>query len=383
MKIINNLLFILKYVVVGIIGGFLVLFFMPNSNLSFNWQSSQEAWQFYQANKNFTPPPPQPSAATLFESLSFSNAVQRAYPSVVGIYAYRPKGIRENIQSDDEQKIFDVGVGFGSGIILDDGYIVTNYHVIANAERVSVNFYDGRRRFVNLVGVDSKSDIAILKADLKDLTPAKLANSKDVRAGDIVMAIGSPFGREQSVSMGIVSAIAHDPFTARIQTDAAINTGNSGGPLINTHGEIIGINQITFSSRGGGQTGISHAIPIDIVKNIVTDIIDNGRVRRNWIGINTRELSLRGYRQLFPGIEHGTGVIVTGIEKDSPALIAGIKPYDLIVRIDGNTVLGLSSFYQLFYNTPIGEEVELTIIRQGEEIIVPVQLVEETTELFN
>lgn len=382
MNLINNLLFVLKYVVIGIIGGSLILFFMPNSNFSFNWQSAQQAWEFYQTNKNFIPPAPQSPSAP-FESLSLSNAVQKAYPSVVGIYAYRPKGIRENIQSDDEQKIFDVGVGFGSGIILDEGYIVTNYHVIANAERVSVNFFDGRRRFVNLVGVDRKSDIAILKTDLKDLTPAELANSKDVRAGDIVMAIGSPFGREQSVSMGIVSAIAHDPITARIQTDAAINTGNSGGPLINGHGEIIGINQITFSSRGGGQTGISEAIPIDIVKNIVSDIIEHGRVRRNWLGIVAGELRLNGYRQLFPNIEFGTGVIVSGIEKDSPAQKAGIRNYDLIIRIDGKEIRGLSSFYKLFYDTPIGTNVVLNVIREGKEIRVPVQLVEEATELIN
>jgi S1-C subfamily serine protease len=375
MQLFDTIKFLTQSILFGVLFGSLILFFMPNSPLSFNWQSAQAAWDFYQQQSSTSISESQQKVS--LENVSFSNAVQKAYPSVVRIYAFRPKGIRDNNQAESDKKILDVGVGFGSGIILDDGYIVTNYHVIENAERISVNFYDGRSRFVNLVGFDKKTDIAILKTDIKDLNAAELANSRDVRTGDIVMAIGSPFGADQSVSLGIVSAVAHDPTAAKIQTDAAINNGNSGGPLINSQGDVIGINQMTISSRGGGQTGISAAIPIDIVKNIVSDIILHGRVRRNLLGIQAGALNLQGYRQYFPQIEFGIGIIVTDIEPGSPAESAGILVNDLITKIDDREVQGLSSFYQLFYDIPIGGKAIFEVVRGEQTIRLSVQLTEE------
>ncbi|WP_444995039.1 S1C family serine protease [Aliikangiella sp. IMCC44359] len=372
-----------KSITLGVIVGFFILFFMPESKMSFNWHSAQAAWQFYQEHKKSTEAEEKIEPLTI-DNLSFSSAVQKAYPSVISIYAYRPKGIRDNYQTDDNVRILDVGVGFGSGIILENGYLVTNYHVIANAKNVSFNLSDGRRRYADLVGYDIKTDIAVLKTDIQDLKPAKLANSSEVRVGDLVMAIGSPFGSNQSVSLGIISAVMHDPY-ARIQTDAAINNGNSGGPLINSSGEIIGINRSSVNSKGGGQTGVNYAIPIDKVKHIVNDIILYGRARRNWLGISAAELLDDDYKKYFPNIEQGRGIFVTEIDPSSPAHRADIKPKDLLISYDKQEINGVSEFYKMFYNTPIGKSVEFELIRfhSGKKMKIVVQLEEEINTALN
>ncbi|MET1255788.1 S1C family serine protease [Aliikangiella maris] len=374
MQIINNLVFIIKSIFWGIFIGALILFFMPESKLPFNWQSVQGMWDFYQQHR-IELQHQQADPHLQVEDISFADAVQKTYPSVVSITVFRPKRIRDNYHSDANSKILDLGVGFGSGIILENGYIVTNYHVIMNSDQISANFYDGRRRLVDLVGFDRTTDIAILKTDLPDLKPAKLANSGNVRVGDIVMAIGSPFGSNQSVSLGIVSAITGLP-QMRIQTDAAINSGNSGGPLINSHGEIIGINQVSVNSRGGGQTGINYAIPIDKIKDIVNGIILDGRYKRNWLGITAGELTDLERSKYFPEVEEGKGVFVNKIELNSPADKAGIRYTDLIIEYNGEIINSLNDFYDLFYRTPIGATVEFVIIRDGKKFAVPVKLEE-------
>lgn len=376
MPVIIHLLFIIKAVFVGLTVGFLVLFFMPNSNMPFNWQSANAVWQFYQ-NQQQKLVKPHLSPVLAVENLSFSSAVQKAYPSVVSINAFRPKGLRDNSELEQDEKILDVGVGFGSGIIIsEDGYIVTNHHVIAKADKISINLSDGRRRWVELIGYDKTMDIAILKADIQDLKAAELANSSEVKTGDIVMAIGSPFGTNQSITLGIVSAIPQSPIEARIQTDAAINNGNSGGPLINSRGQVVGINQMTLSSRGGGQTGINYAIPIDQVKKIVVDIITYGRVRRNWLGINAVELPQASHQNQFPNIAFGTGFFVNKVDKNSPSDLAGIQIGDFITRFENKDVFGVFSFHKLYYDVPIGKSVKIELIRQGKTLEFNVLLFE-------
>ena len=372
-KIPTSIGYFIKAVLWGTLVGFAILFFMPNSKMPFNWQSANQAWRFYVSHSK------QQSEdlwhqRLAVEDISFAAAVDKALPSVVEVNVYR-QGLRKSDKLGPDEKIKDVSVGIGSGVILSEqGYIVTNYHVIAEADDVSINFPDGRRRYVEIVGFDRDTDIAVLKTDLKELNSASLATSRDVKTGDIVMAIGSPFALNKSVSLGIVSAITFNPML--FQTDAAINTGNSGGALINSRGEVIGINQSKLSSRGGGQTGVNFAIPIDLVKKIVEDLIMHGHVRRNWLGINAVELPEYNHKQQYPQIKFGSGFFVRNIDPKSPAQKANIRVGDFINRFEGSPISGVASFYKLFYNLPIGKLVEIELIRNGELKTVQVQLIE-------
>ena len=362
-----------KAILWGALVGFTILFFMPDSKMPFNWQSANQAWRFYQSHSKQQSEDAWHRRLAV-EDISFADAVDKALPSVVEVNVYR-QGLRQSDKLGPDEKIKDVSVGIGSGVILSEqGYIVTNYHVIAEADDVSINFPDGRRRYVEIVGFDRNTDIAVLKTDLKELNSASLATSRDVKTGDIVMAIGSPFALNKSVSLGIVSAITFNPML--FQTDAAINTGNSGGALINSRGEVIGINQSKLSSRGGGQTGVNFAIPIDLVKKIVEDLIMHGHVRRNWLGINAVELLEYNHKQKYPQIKFGSGFFVRNIDPKSPAQKANIRVGDFINRFEGSPISGVTSFYKLFYNLPIGKLVEIELIRNGELKTVQVQLEE-------
>ncbi|TQV89795.1 S1C family serine protease [Aliikangiella coralliicola] len=380
MKIISSMTFLIKYIFWGALAGLLILFFMPNSQLPFNWHVAQDIFHFYQTHSRLEAQPASQATLTI-DNLSFAEAVEKASPSVITINTYHPKRFRESENLAPNEKILDVAVGIGSGVILSsEGYIVTNYHVINNAERISISLPDGRRRFVEVVGYDVETDIAVLKTNLQALDSAKLATSSGVKTGDLVLAIGSPFGRNQSVSLGIVSAITYQSFAPRIQTDAAINNGNSGGALINSSGEVVGINQMILSSLGGGQTGINYAIPIDRVKKIAEEIISYGRVRKNWLGIDAAEFTEYAHRQRFPDIEFGTGFFVRKIDIDSPAQKAGIQKGDFITRFEKQSISGVASFYKLFYDTPIGKEVEVELIRDGIKLMTKIKLVEKSIQ---
>ncbi|MCW8877732.1 MAG: trypsin-like peptidase domain-containing protein [Kangiellaceae bacterium] len=372
----KSFLFFVKSIFFGLLVGFFVLFFMPQSKLPFNWQTAKEWYQFYQIQKAEYTKEKNRNQLSI-ENISFANAVAKASPSVVSLNVFRPKRIRSDSRLAPNQKILDYSVGVGSGVILSNkGYVVTNYHVIDKAESVSINLPDGRRRFVELVGYDVETDIAVLKTDLQGLDSAELATSDDVKKGDIVMAIGSPFGRNQSVSLGIVSAIAYQPLPPRIQTDAAINNGNSGGALINTSGEVVGINQMILSSAGGGQTGINYAIPISRVKRIVEDIIEYGRVKKNWLGLRLGELPRSAYQRFYPNLEYGSGLVVELVDENSPADIVGIQPGDIIFEFDGKTPSGLAGFYEMFYEVPVGAEVGIRFIRNKKVQLAKIQLFE-------
>ena len=372
MRVLQSITFILKFGALGAIAGFLILFFMPNSQLAFNWQSANEAWSYYQAQVNrkesqpdtiINPPAP----------FSFSHAVDKASPSVVTVNVYRPKGIRNSDQLGNDERIVEYGIGVGSGVIFNEaGYIVTNYHVVANGERVSIAFPDGRKRFAELVGVDVETDLAVLKTLAKGLIPATMASLKSVKTGDLVIAIGSPFGMDQSASLGIVSAITYAKFEPRIQTDAAINSGNSGGALINANGDVIGINHSKVNI--GSSTGVNYAIPIDIVQYIVNRIIDDGRVRRNWLGIGAVELLRTHHESRYPNIEFGSGFFVGVVEKNSPAEQSGVKLGDFITQLDGQEISGIESFYRIFTELPIGSTATVTVIREDQRLDLSLKL---------
>ena len=276
----------------------------------------------------------------------------------------------------------------GSGIIIsEDGYILTNNHVISSessysyyaiqeATGLKVNLYGDTESYdATVVGTDSYTDLAVIKIDKTGLTPATLGDSQNVKVGEFVMAIGNPLGMDYSVTCGVVSAVNREvesdgvTYTA-IQTDAAINSGNSGGALVNANGEVIGIN--TLKLAGTGIEGVGFAIPISSTTSIVNQLIENKTVKRPYIGISGSALdSATAKRYNLP-----EGVYVESVEKDSPADKAGIKQTDIITKIEGNEVKSVNELNKIKYTYNIGDTVTLTIMRNNEEIEVKVTLTE-------
>ena len=372
MKFLANLIFIIKFAVLGAITGFAVLFFIPNSPMAFNWQEAQNAWDFYQYESN----KPATVATITKQEFSFADAVQKSGPSVVSVRAFRKARARPAKDGRKGDMLVDFSIGVGSGVIFNrDGYIVTNYHVIAGSIKVAIHFSDGRRKYAEIVGFDQQNDIAVLKVDIPTPQIAELGISSKVKTGDLVMAIGTPFGLfENSVSLGIVSAIENNPIKPRFQTDASINYGNSGGALINATGQVIGISSAKFSLDRNDEIGINFAVQIDIVKEIFDEIIKHGRVVRNWIGISGGTLTRAGHRRLNPGVEFGIGLFIDGTEPGSPADEAGLANKDLITHYEGELITSPEYFRKLFMATPIGKKVKIQVIREGHSMELYLQL---------
>lgn len=372
MKLINNLVHLIKFSLVGLLFGFLVLFFIPNSPMGFNWISAKNAW-IYSQNQLKTPEENHPS--------SYSHAVAKAGPSVVSVKAFHQGRARPATSGREGDVLIDLSVSVGSGVILkEDGYIVTNYHVIAGSMRVAVQFSNGQREDAEVIGVDRQNDIAVLKVDSNTPLVAELGNSSQVQTGDIVMSIGTPFGVfKNSVTSGIISAIYLGQLDPYIQTDASINYGNSGGALINSKGQVIGITRSKYSVKRNDEIGIGFAVPIDIVKEVVDAIIKHGRVARNWLGTDLNQLRKISHQQLNPGIEFGSGLMIGNIEKDSPAGLAGLKTRDFLIQFDGEAVKNMSQFRKLFMNTPIGKSVPITVLRNKEPLVLQLNLKERPT----
>jgi len=372
MKFLANLIYIIKFALLGGVAGFVVLFFIPNSPMSFNWSEAQNAWDFYQQQSNKPP-----TVATITkQEFSFADAVQKSGSSVVSVRAFRKGRARPAQDGKKGDMLVDLSIGVGSGVIFNkNGYIVTNYHVVAQSIRVAIHFSDGRRKYAELVGFDQQNDIAVLKVDIPTPQVAELGRSSDVKTGDLVMAIGTPFGLfENSVTLGIVSAIENNPILPRFQTDASVNYGNSGGALINAKGQVIGISSAKFSLDRNDEIGINFAVQIDIVKEIFDEIIKHGRVVRNWIGISGGTLTRAGHRELNPGVDFGIGLFVDGTEPGSPAEEAGLANKDLITHYDGQLITSPEFFRKLFMATPIGQKVEIQIIREGKPMELQLKL---------
>jgi serine protease Do len=258
----------------------------------------------------------------------------------------------------------------GSGFVINpDGYLVTNNHVVEGASEITVKLGDGREFPARIVGRDSKTDLALLKIDASGLPVVPLGDSSKLRPGEPVMAIGNPFGLEQTVTTGIVSAtsrvIGGGPYDDFIQTDASINPGNSGGPLINLRGEAIGINTAIFT-RSGGSIGIGFAIPINLAKPILTQLAETGAVTRGWLGLAIQQLT-PPLAQAFE-LSDSDGAVVTSVVEGSPAMKAGLRAGDVIVEYDGRRLAGFSDLPRLVATTPVGKEVTLVIIRDGKRV---------------
>lgn len=268
--------------------------------------------------------------------------------------------------------------GLGSGVIIDadKGYVVTNNHVVANADEITVQLTDGREFIAKKLGSDEQSDIALLKIEAEDITALPLANSDELRVGDFVVAIGNPFGLSQTVTSGIVSALGRSGLNIGgyedfIQTDAAINRGNSGGALVNLHGELVGINTAIFGPNGGN-VGIGFAIPANMMKNLTDQIAEFGEVRRGLLGILGSDVDA-GLAEAVDA-EVNVGAFVNEVTPESAAEEAGILAGDIIIAVNGRQLTGFQELRAKIASMGAGAEVELTVIRQGEEISLDVVL---------
>ena len=297
---------------------------------------------------------PEPSSA-IVPAGSFRLAAQKSSSAVVSINI--SKAARANTHSNDPWFKFFFGeqqdqaqMGLGSGVIVSaDGYILTNNHVVEGADEIEVVLNDSRKTSAKVIGTDPDSDLAVLKIDLDRLPVIVLGNSNTLQVGDQVLAIGNPFGVGQTVTSGIVSALGRNQlgintFENFIQTDAAINPGNSGGALVDTNGNLQGINTAIYS-RSGGSMGIGFAIPVSTAKMVLEGIVKDGQVTRGWIGVEPNELNAE-LAQTF-GVKAEHGVIITGVLQNGPAAQGGMKPGDVVTRVASQDVHNVAEMLSL------------------------------------
>lgn len=269
------------------------------------------------------------------------------------------------------------GLGVGSGFIVDpDGYIVTNDHVVEDGHDLTVQLSDGSEYQARVAGRDPKSDIALIKIDSdRKLPVAALGDSAALEVGEWVLAIGNPFGLEQTVTSGIVSAkgrrIRSGPYHDFIQTDASINPGNSGGPLVNLKGEVVGVNTLIYS-RTGGSVGIGFAIPINMVKGLLPQLRDEGRVTRGWLGVVIEDVDAETAKAL--GMGEAQGALVANVEKGSPADAAGVRVGDVIVGFEGTPVEKSGDLSRIVARTPVGTVAQVMVVRDGRPVALPVRI---------
>jgi serine protease DegS len=314
--------------------------------------------------------------------VSYADAVQRAAPSVVNVFATKITRTKRHPLFDDPlfKRFFGDQLdrpkikrenSLGSGVIVDDnGYVLTNNHVIDSASEIHIVLDDGRSLPARIVGNDPETDLALLQAAGDRFAVATLGDSAPMQVGDVVMAIGNPFGVGQTVTLGIVSATGRNQlgitdFENFIQTDAAINPGNSGGALINAVGEVVGINTAIFSESGGSH-GIGFAIPIQLAREVMRQLIEHGHVIRGWLGITGQDLTPVLAESL--GIESHQGVLVSGVLGDGPADKAGLKPGDLITAIDRQPISGSPQMLEMIAAKPPGSPLTVTLLRDGEAL---------------
>lgn len=254
-----------------------------------------------------------------------------------------------------------------SGLLSDKSYILTNNHVVENADRIRVKLLDGREFDAKVEGTDPQSDVAVLEIKAGGLPALALGDSAELEVGEWVVAIGNPFGLSHTLTVGVVSAkgrssLGINDYEDFIQTDAAINPGNSGGPLVNLDGEVVGINTAIFS-RSGGYMGVGFSIPINLVKTIADQLIDNGKVTRGYLGVVIQAMT-PNLAESF-GLEQNQGILISQVGEDSPAAKAGLRQGDVIAAFQGKPVKSVSSFRNRVSLSPPGSEQQLTIIRNG------------------
>ena len=326
------------------------------------------------------------SAAPPVNPNSYSAAARKAMPSVVNIFTSK-KSMHQHPFMDDPlfrhffgEQLDDQPQrenSLGSGVIVSDqGFILTNHHVIEAADEIEVALADGRTLPARVVGTDPETDLAVLKVDMKDIPAITFAKPERVNVGDVVLAIGNPFGVGQTVTQGIISALGRshlgiNTFENFIQTDASINPGNSGGALIDTEGNLVGINSAIYS-RSGGSMGIGFAIPVSLAKQVMEQIIRQGSVIRGWIGIEAQDVTpelAESFR-----LKSSNGALIAGVLRNSPAERAGLKPGDILVGVDGKEVTDSASMLNLISNLRPDAQAVVKIIRDQKAIDIPIKV---------
>ena len=310
---------------------------------------------------------------------SLSYAAKKASPAVVSINTSQKAGLEKNKdpwfryffgdQDDSAQ------TGLGSGVIVSpQGYILTNNHVVEAADEILVKLNDGRQTQAKIIGTDPETDLAVLKVNLDKLPVMVMNNSEQVQVGDIVLAIGNPFGVGQTVTSGIISALGRNQlgintFENFIQTDAAINPGNSGGALVDVQGNLLGINTAIYS-KSGGSMGIGFAIPVSIAKQVLEGIVKDGLVTRGWIGVEPTELTPE-LAQTF-NVSRQEGVIVTGVLQTGPAFKAGVRPGDMLLAVNEHKVQNVAELLEQVSLLKPGVDAQLKILRKEQEQVLSV-----------
>lgn len=310
---------------------------------------------------------------------SYANAVNQASPAVANLYTAKVVSKQlPSVYSDPELRRFfgdnlpqqkRMESSLGSAVLMSkEGYLLTNNHVTSGADQIIVALKDGRETLARVIGSDPETDLAVLKIDLPDLPAITLGRSDSIRIGDVVLAIGNPFGVGQTVTMGIISATGRNQLGLNtyedfIQTDAAINPGNSGGALVDAQGNLLGINTAIFS-RSGGSQGIGFAIPVKLALDVMRSIVEHGQVVRGWLGLEVQALTPE-LAESF-GLLDSPGILVAGVYRDGPAAKAGLQPGDVILKIaDEGAQDGRTSMNQVARMKP-GEKIKLDILRGGQ-----------------
>jgi serine protease Do len=359
-------------IVGAVITGLLLLIFFTHYGDAW-WQAGGNTeqqpalpWEENNSPRNAGPDddPPLISPDAQDYYLAVARAAERVTPSVVGIGNY---GLVYDLWGRSQLQERATGSGV---IISSEGYIVTNYHVIENARELSVSLGSGEELPAEVVGADPPTDLAVIKVNKKDLPAAEFADSDNLKAGEPAIAIGNPLGLafQQSVTKGVVSAsersitIQGQKFTF-IQTDAAINDGNSGGALVNINGRVIGIN--TAKIKISGVEGMGFAIPSNTVRQITAELVKKGRVERPWLGVTISTLTPLEAQRLQLGVDYG--VLVNEVVAGSPASQAGIKPLDVIVALEGKKVNDSAALQDALYQFKIGQKIKVTVFREDKE----------------
>jgi serine protease DegS len=382
----QTLLFLLKWTLVGLAIAALLLLVRPALTVPYS-ASGDDREGSGQANVSSAGSPVSFAPREREVRTSFADAVSRAAPAVVNIYTARvvanptagtatdspllrqnPPNVRQRVEGS-----------LGSGVIVDsDGHMVTNHHVIQGADQIRVQLADGRVATPTIVGTDPDTDLAVLRVDLDKTPVMSLGRSNELRAGDVVLAIGNPFGLSQTVTQGIVSATGRGrlgvtDFEDFIQTDAAINFGNSGGALINADGELIGINTAVLAQTLGTD-GISFAIPVNMVRGVMDQIIEHGRVRRGWLGVSSEEVPRSTAASL--GIDPPVALRVSSVDARGPAARSGMRVDDLITHLNGQPILNAQETLNRVAAMAPGAQLEIRARRGRAQMTIKATLEE-------
>jgi len=369
----HSFVYFFAWLIIGLFLGVIILLFRGDISLHLNQT---------EPGHNTASTPANPAR---YKNTGYSDAVIKAVPAVVSIKTIvwteaskngnSEEGIIERFMSKNSPHSSkkQAEQSSGSGIIIrDSGYILTNYHVIANRDEIYVRLNDGRSTTAELIGSDPDTDLAVLKINLENLPTLTIADVTKLRVGDIVLAIGYPFAIGQSVTQGIISAtgrtsVSQNTYENFIQTDAAINPGNSGGALINTEGEIVGINSNIYSSTGNYQ-GISFSIPIDLALQVAEQVIQNGYVVRGWLGVEGQELTQPLLHTVDLKSMHG--ILITDVDRGGPGDLAGLKNGDIITRINQHDILDTNDILNMIAAGKPGDVFLIEGIRERQSFTI-------------